>query len=155
VRVVSDEGRETSDASLTTATATGAEQRSPRAELPRWRRVAGLVVGLGGAVIVGNVLKDTAPKDTSVSVGLADFRSEARRAERVSVSIAQGGEVIQRVEGRFGEGREVPARWERVVSLVPGRYRVRVEVVGAAGIASREEDVELRGEPVQLRPPRE
>ncbi len=126
-----------------------------RPSVPPWRRVAGLVVALGGAALVTRALGGAAPRDTTVSVSLADFREGARRASAVSVSFAQQGEVISRAEGRFGAAGPVPVRWSRVVSLAPGRYRVRVEIVGEAGIAAREEDHELSGGEVALRAPRE
>ncbi len=119
------------------------------------RRAAGLVVALAGAALVTGVLGTSAPRETTVSVGLSDFREGARRAERVSVSFAQQGEVLQRIEARFGRSADVPVRWSRPVSLAPGRYRVRVEIVGEAGIAAREEEYDLRGGEVPLRAPRE
>lgn len=121
---------------------------------PRWRKLAGLIVGLGGAALIGRQLQGSAPRDTRVTVGLADYRDERDRAESVSVAFEQSGEVIQRVEQRFGRQGEVPARWGRTVNLVPGRYRVRVEVVSAQGLHTREEDRDVSAEGVDLRAPR-
>lgn len=121
---------------------------------PRWRKVAGLIAGLAGAALIGRQLQATAPRDTRVTVGLADYRGERDRAESVSVSFEQSGEVIQRVEQRFGRQSEVPARWGRTVNLVPGRYRLRVEVVSAQGVHTREEDRDVGADGVDLRAPR-
>jgi hypothetical protein len=127
---------------------------APAGAIARWRKVAALVVALSGAALVGRSLSGAAPRDTRVSVGLADHREGAARAERVSVSFAQGGEVVQRVEQRFGQGATVPARWSRALSLVPGRYDVRVEVVSGRGLLVRDEPVEVSADGVDLRAPR-
>ncbi len=103
---------------------------------------------------VGRSLVGAAPRDTRVSVGLADYRSGAQKAESVSVSFAQNGAIIQRVEQMFYRESEVPARWARVMSLVPGRYRVHVEVVSPQGIFARDEDLDVSADGVDLRAPR-
>ncbi|MBL8684377.1 MAG: hypothetical protein JNK05_34700 [Myxococcales bacterium] len=119
------------------------------------RKTIGLVVALGGALFVGRILASSAPRDVRVTVGLSDHRDGVARAERVSVSFAKDGDVLQRAEERFGEGRAVPARWARVVSLVPGRYRVRVELVSGQGLLVREEDRDVGPEGVDLGAPRQ
>jgi len=119
-----------------------------------WRKTAALIVALAGAAVVGRSLIGTAPRDTRVSVGLADFREGDAKAESVSVSFAQNGEVISRVEQRFSAAVTVPARWQRTVSIVPGRYRVTVEVVSGRGLFARDEEREVGADGVDLRAPR-
>jgi hypothetical protein len=117
------------------------------------RKAIALVVALVGALIVGRTLASSAPRDVRVTVGLVDHREGDARAERVSVSFAREGEVLQRAEERFGEARSVPARWARVVSLVPGRYRVRVELVSGRGLLVRDEERDVGSDGVDLRAP--
>jgi hypothetical protein len=131
------------------------ESETSAARPAGWRKIAGLVVALAGALWVGRLLGGSAPRETRVTVGLADHREGPSRAERVGVSFAQGGEVLQRVEQRFSPGAAVPARWARTVSLAPGRYRVRVEVVSERGLFSREEERDVGADGVDLRAPRE
>lgn len=130
------------------------EQHPPRKPVANWRKAAALIVALSGAAIVGRSLSGTAPRDTRVSVGLADHREGAAKAESVSVSFAQNGEVLSRVEQRFSESATVPARWQRTVSIVPGRYRVRVEVISGRGLLSRDEELEVGSDGLDLRAPR-
>lgn len=127
------------------------EQRNTVAS---WRKTAALIVALAGAAVVGRSLMGTAPRDTRVSVGLADHREGEAKAESVSVSFAQNGEVVSRVEQRFSAGATVPARWQRTVSIVPGRYRVKVEVVSGRGLFARDEEREVGADGVDLRAPR-
>jgi hypothetical protein len=120
----------------------------------RWRRSAALLVALVGLGVVARLVSGAAPRETRVSVGLAEHREGAARAEAVSVSFEQRGAVLHRVEARFGGESAVPARWARTLSLVPGRYRVKVEVVSARGIFTRDEEREVGPEGLDLAAPR-
>jgi hypothetical protein len=122
--------------------------------MANWRRAAALIVALAGAAVVGRVLLRSTPRETRVSVGLVDHREGEAKAESVSVSFSQNGEVLSRIEQRFAPGATVPARWQRTVSLVPGRYRVKVEVVSARGLLVRDEEREVRADGLDLRAPR-
>jgi hypothetical protein len=135
-------------------------QAGPSPQSP-WRRRFAAIFAVGTAVIWLHWYGG-APRESTLTVSLNEWRTGVRRAQVLSVAIEQNGERLQRFEQRFvGQSADnsaaaaLPSTWTTPIKLVQGHYRVRVEIVSPSGIHERVSELDYTGQQVLAPVPHE